>query len=141
MAYNLLKNYAFKDDRLKETCEFIHKNLPGFIKKESRMSPYTAFVPVTSEYQQHLEEAEKILSHSPDIIALSMYMWNRQSLLTIISFIRQIDKNVLIVIGGPETYGISTAKKLLKDNSAIDFVISGEGEIAFQQLLYYNLLT
>jgi radical SAM superfamily enzyme YgiQ (UPF0313 family) len=141
LCYHSLMNYAFKDERISKSLETVYLNFPGMITEKNRVDlPYIfGDVPLKEKYEQCLAAAEKILSYSPDIVAVSMYMWNRLSLISIMKYIRQINDKVTIIVGGPETHGINIARVLLEEVEAIDYIISGEGEIAFQRLLQYLL--
>lgn len=74
----------------------------------------------------------RIDSKKADVIAFSAYIWN-------ITFIRSLiekgfENKPKIIIGGPEVS--YCAQKVLKENEGVDYVISGEGEIPFAQLIF-----
>lgn len=74
-----------------------------------------------------------VMAEQAELVAFSCYIWNIEQTLRIISDIKQISPLTRIVLGGPEvSFGIFD---LMHDNPAIDFVIKGEGEAAFRQLL------
>ncbi len=74
-----------------------------------------------------------IMAERADLIAFSCYIWNIEQTLQIISDIKKIAPQMLIAMGGPEaSFGIF---ELMHANPAIDFVIKGEGEAVFRQLL------
>lgn len=65
----------------------------------------------------------------PDIIGFSCYIWNIEMTLNIISSLKKVLPNAIIVVGGHEvSYNFNKTKD-------IDFVIKGEGETAFYNLL------
>lgn len=71
----------------------------------------------------------RIVAERADVVAFSCYIWN-------ISFVLQLTKKLkgtVIVVGGPEVSYCQD--KVLNENKEIDFVISGEGEQPFAQLL------
>lgn len=72
----------------------------------------------------------KINSLKPDIVGFSTYIWNINEILKIIKYLKTI-----IIIGGPQVTGIE--KELLYQNPNIDFIVTGEGEIVFKELLEY----
>ncbi len=66
-----------------------------------------------------------ILSHQPDILGLSIYLWNRQESIRIIGSIRKTLPECRIIVGGPEP---SARPEFYSDNPNIDFVFNGEAE-------------
>lgn len=75
----------------------------------------------------------EIIKEDANVIAFSVYLWNVELILKLSENIKKIKKNVKIVLGGPEvTY---QSEKILRENSSIDYVIIGEGEETFPQLM------
>jgi anaerobic magnesium-protoporphyrin IX monomethyl ester cyclase len=74
-----------------------------------------------------------IMSEQADLLCFSCYIWNIEKTLKIVSDIKKISPQKLIVLGGPEvSFGIF---ELMHDNPAVDFVVKGEGETVFHRLL------
>lgn len=69
-----------------------------------------------------------------DCLCFSCYLWNIQKVLNIINVIKQ-NFPIPIILGGPEV-GYDS-KHFLTSFSSIDYIIRGEGENAFNQLLSY----
>lgn len=75
----------------------------------------------------------QVMAEEADMVAFSCYIWNIEKTLRIVSDIREIAPDIRIVLGGPEaSFGIF---ELMHENPAIDFVIKGEGELPFRQLV------
>ncbi|MGI6358138.1 MAG: DUF4080 domain-containing protein [Bacillota bacterium] len=70
---------------------------------------------------------------NPDLIACSCYIWNVEKTLAILRDLKQVMPQLVVVLGGPEVG--PRAEELLKTEACIDYVIVGEGERAFRQLL------
>ena len=68
---------------------------------------------------------------NPDVLGFSVYIWNVSIIIKIINTLNL--PNTKIIIGGPEVSYDSLY--LLKDHN-VDFIIRGEGEIAFDKLLH-----
>lgn len=84
-----------------------------------------------NEPREHL--LKLVMGEHADLIAFSCYIWNIEATLKIISDIKKISPGTLIVLGGPEvSFGMFD---LMHDNPAIDFVVKGEGEETFRQLI------
>ena len=76
-----------------------------------------------------------IISYDADIIAFSVYLWNITEILKLSENIKKIKKDVKIILGGPEvTY---QSEKILKENNSVDYIVIGEGEETFPNLINY----
>lgn len=69
-----------------------------------------------------------------DVICFSCYLWNIEKVKNISNIIKQ-KFPIKIILGGPEV--AYDAKYFLTSFSWIDYIIRGEGESAFNQLLMY----
>ena len=76
---------------------------------------------------------EQILGEKPDLVGFCCYIWNISYVLDLAERIRSACPAVKIVLGGPEVS--YNAEKMLQDNSFVDFVLSGEGELPFARLI------
>lgn len=80
--------------------------------------------------------AQSILSdiyeRNPDVVAISVYIWNAQKTREILSDIKTLLPQIQLILGGPEVS--FSAHKWLKDFSAIDCIIIHAGETAFRHL-------
>jgi len=84
-----------------------------------------------NEPREHL--LRLVIAEQADLIAFSCYIWNIEQILKVVSDIKMVAPETQIVLGGPEaSFGIF---ELMHDNPAVDFVIKGEGEEAFRQLM------
>lgn len=75
----------------------------------------------------------ELYKKNPDVIGFSTYIWNREETLKICEMIKIIDPNIKIILGGPEVS--FDGEEILKKSWFIDFVVYGEGEETFHQLL------
>lgn len=84
-----------------------------------------------NEPREHI--LKLIMAEEAEMVAFSCYIWNIEKTLSIVSDIKKISPQKLIVLGGPEvSFGIF---ELMHDNPAVDFVVKGEGESVFQRLV------
>lgn len=74
--------------------------------------------------------AEDILRHTPKIIGISVYIWNASQTEELIEIIKKVSPDTILVLGGPEA-GYTPHRV---DFSRADYIISGEGEVAFYEL-------
>lgn len=75
---------------------------------------------------------EQIVAEQADLVAFSVYVWNRQRTLELAAALKQQVNAPLIVVGGPEAS--ADADSLLTSHH-LDALVCGEGEIAFAQLV------
>ncbi len=73
--------------------------------------------------------AEKILVHKPEIIGLGVYIWNVSHISELIHIIKKISPDTTIILGGPEVTHEPFRVKL-----EADYIIQGEGDLAFYKL-------
>jgi len=69
----------------------------------------------------------------PDVLAFSVYIWSIGRIPTIIGAVKAALPETIIILGGPEVSFDS--EKLMKQHSSIDFVVRGEGEAVFFNLI------
>lgn len=74
-----------------------------------------------------------VSQRKPRVLGLSCYCWNVEVSLELARLYRAVAPESLIVLGGPEVGPIAEA--YLRENSAIDLVVRGEGEETFRELL------
>ncbi len=80
---------------------------------------------------------EKILQHQPRIVGFGVYIWNTELTLQIISTLKKVAPEIVIVLGGPEiSYETDTQPHL----QWCDYVIKGEADFSFQKLCEDYLL-
>jgi radical SAM superfamily enzyme YgiQ (UPF0313 family) len=78
--------------------------------------------------------AEQIIARRPGLVAFSCYMWNVNALRELGALLRERLPGVTIVWGGPEIATDYVAAGQYDDLEA-DFLVSGEGERTFLELL------
>ncbi len=80
------------------------------------------------------ETVEQLVrQHNPDIVGLSVMTFQRKTALQIVALIRSLCPQVRMVVGG---YDPSLAPNAyMKDTDRIDYIVRGEGEITFRELL------
>jgi len=73
--------------------------------------------------------AEKILLEEPSIIGIGVYIWNVALVSELIHILKKVSPETLIVLGGPEVTHEPFRVKL-----EADYIIQGEGDLAFYEL-------
>jgi len=81
------------------------------------------------------ETVERLVAeHKPDVVGLSVMTFQRKTAKKIIDLVRQLKPNVRVAVGG---YDPSLASEAYtgNDSGVVDFVVRGEGELTFRELL------
>ena len=74
-----------------------------------------------------------LLLLKPDVLAFSTYIWSVERIIAVSSAVKSAYPDCIIILGGPEVSYNSV--ELLSQNQCLDFIIRGEGEITFKELL------
>jgi radical SAM superfamily enzyme YgiQ (UPF0313 family) len=74
--------------------------------------------------------AERILEHEPRIVGIGVYIWNAADVHDLIEVIKKVSPSTSVVLGGPE----ASHTPFRVDFDAADYIIQGEGEVAFYEL-------
>lgn len=80
-----------------------------------------------------LDIVGQIYEKRPNVIGFACYIWNIEMTIKIIGLLRKVLPETKIICGGPEVSydGI----EFLKKHQAVDYIVLGEGEETFYQLL------
>ena len=73
-----------------------------------------------------------IVNRAPDILALTLYLWNSQRSLFIASAVKRLLPNLKVMVGGPE---VSRDNDWVLSHPAVDMAVMGEGEPQFGDAL------
>jgi hypothetical protein len=77
---------------------------------------------------------QQIVEEQIDIVAFSVYIWNRTEFMSIARYLKGRNPTLTIIVGGPDIDAHRDPNFFIS-NPFIDWVIYGEGEIAFSRLL------
>ncbi len=77
------------------------------------------------------EIVEAILIQKPRIVGIGVYVWNARECAMLAAELKRLRPELVIVLGGPE---ISHETEVQEIYSCADFVITGEGDLAFARL-------
>jgi len=80
------------------------------------------------------DEVKKIISqYSPDLVGITSTTSMIPDAYQVANIVKEISSDIVVAIGGPHVTFVP--ELTLKENSNIDYVIKGEGEIAFSGIL------
>lgn len=97
-------------------------------------------------YEENIDEGDRIrfgksddeikkiiLEENPKIIGIScMYSRHYVDIVTLAAFIKKVNKDVIVVTGGNHA---SSFPEFVLNSSEVDFVVMGEGELTFHELI------
>lgn len=119
-------------------AKFIHSNLAiRYIKsyyqqEENKNGPEILEFSINQQMDYILNE---IMERQADVVAFSAYLWNIDMIRNLGRAMKLIDEKIKIIVGGPEV--MYTSIDEMKDYTFIDYIINGEGEESFRQLINY----
>ena len=85
---------------------------------------------------QALDMLAAIVDKKPDLVGFSCYIWNIKIIGALTKMLKKVLPQCRILWGGPQMNG--SAAHWLRQFPEVDYIIEGEGEIAWQQLLAKN---
>jgi len=74
--------------------------------------------------------AEQLMAQKPRLIGFGVYIWNALQIQSVIHIIKKVAPHITIVLGGPEV----SYSPIRVNMDIADYIIQGEGEVAFQKL-------
>ncbi|MFA5467041.1 MAG: DUF4080 domain-containing protein [Candidatus Izemoplasmatales bacterium] len=111
-------------------AKYIHTNLAvRYLKANSDFPVVIKEFTIKDDYQKILDS---LVSLRPDVIGFSVYIWNVKIIKRLTSAIKDQIRTT-IVWGGPE---VSYEYDKCFKEAPVDYIIAGEGELAFNQLLH-----
>jgi radical SAM superfamily enzyme YgiQ (UPF0313 family) len=78
-----------------------------------------------------LDIVEQILASKPTIVGFGVYIWNIIETTNVVSLLKVIAPEVIIVLGGPEVSYESEQQAIVQSS---DYVLTGEADISFYEL-------
>ena len=99
----------------------------------SAKNPEVDFICLESAINQPAtQQLAEILAYSPDLLAISCYIWNIEATSRLCSDLKKVAPDLKILLGGHE---VSHDPKTYIEKGICDFVITGEGEIPFAKFI------
>lgn len=78
---------------------------------------------------------EKIMAVPAQVYGFSVHIWNKSFVFKLIRMLRKLRPQAAIVIGGPEV--AFDAERIFAELPQADYIVQGEGELVFSELLQY----
>lgn len=86
--------------------------------------------------QRPIDIAEKILAQRARILGLGVYIWNVAQTTELVSLLKRLAPEMLIVLGGPEVSYETEGQEIVR---LADFTIAGEADLEFPKLCAKSL--
>jgi anaerobic magnesium-protoporphyrin IX monomethyl ester cyclase len=116
-------------------AKYIHTNLAIRYLKAYSEPEFNIEIPEYTIKDPILSIVTDLFQKNPDVIGFSCYIWNMEETIKVIKMIKKIKPNIVTVVGGPEvSYDVEERMNLVQE---IDVIVTGEGELAFKQLLVH----
>ncbi|NMA19889.1 MAG: DUF4080 domain-containing protein [Lentisphaerae bacterium] len=80
------------------------------------------------------ELAVRLLELQPDLVCTTLYLFNIETVLSILERFKTLEPSCPVVVGGPECLG-DGAEAVLRRSFALDCAVSGEGENCLPKIL------
>lgn len=114
--------------------KFIHANLAvRYLKQFCEDDGFDIEIKEFTINQQIDYILSEILNENPNIICFSCYIWNIEYIKEIAYTIKEAMPDIEILCGGPEVS--YETKKFMNEETYVDYVIMGEGELTFKEFL------
>ena len=75
----------------------------------------------------------RIMNENPSLVTFTCYIWNIKRTLSLCRRIKEADGDITVILGGPEV--AYNQREILENNSFVDYVFSGEGEVLLPEFL------
>ncbi len=102
---------------------YLYANL-GALREQAEIAEFTLD-------QRATDIAEKLLTHSPRILGLGVYIWNVEETTRLVAVLKRLAPELVIVLGGPEVSYEPEGQALVE---LADYVIAGQADFAFHEL-------
>jgi radical SAM superfamily enzyme YgiQ (UPF0313 family) len=81
--------------------------------------------------QRALDIAEVLLAREPKIIGFGVYIWNVTQTTEVITALKRVRPDLIIVLGGPEVSYETEQQEIVR---LADYVITGEADLKFAEV-------
>ncbi|MGV3464537.1 MAG: B12-binding domain-containing radical SAM protein [Heyndrickxia sp.] len=114
-------------------AKYIHTNLAIRYLKAYAAPEFNVKIAEYTIKDPIMNIVSDLFSKRPDVLGFSCYIWNIEETIKVIQVMKKIMPGLKIVLGGPEvTYDFTYWLKRLPE---VDYIVVGEGEETFKQLL------
>ena len=114
--------------------KYIHTALGlRYVKEYAKQKGFQIELLETAVQTPILTLLAEVTAKKPDVVGLSVHIWNRNYVKEFASLLKKVLPKLRLVLGGPEV--AYTSETVLREWSAVDYIVQGEGEEVFAELL------
>lgn len=113
-------------------CLGVAANVHGF----SSHVAVEVVAPALTDSLGDTELADRIAADEPDVLGLSLYLWNVERSLHLAREVKRRSPHTMVMVGGPE---VSADNTWLLAQSGYDVAVAGEGEETLAEILEHTL--
>ncbi|SDM47651.1 Radical SAM superfamily enzyme YgiQ, UPF0313 family [Psychrobacillus sp. OK028] len=114
-------------------AKFIHTNLALRCLKAYAEPEYHPQIVEYTIKDPTFNIVADLYQKKPNVVGFSCYIWNIEETIKVIKMLKTVDPTIVVVLGGPEvSYDTNIWLRKVKE---IDYVVVGEGEQSFKDLL------
>ncbi|MFJ7825147.1 B12-binding domain-containing radical SAM protein [Psychrobacillus sp. NPDC096623] len=114
-------------------AKFIHTNLALRCLKAYAEPEYHPQIVEYTIKDPTFNIVADLYQKKPNVVGFSCYIWNIEETIKVIKMLKTVDPTIVVVLGGPEvSYDTNIWLRKVKE---IDYVVVGEGEQSFKNLL------
>lgn len=115
-------------------AKYIHINLAIRLLKAYSAPQFDVKMVEYTIKDPELNIVTDLYKYKPDVIGFSCYIWNIDKTILIVKMLKKVLPNTKIVLGGPEVS--YDTQYWLETYPEIDYIVRGEGEETFKELLH-----
>jgi len=113
-------------------AQYIHASLGlrYLLANLGELRAHTRLLEFTLDHRP-IDIVEQLLAHQPKIIALGVYIWNIQASTEVVTLLKQVRPDIVVVIGGPEVSYEWGEQAIVQQ---ADYLITGPADVEFPRL-------
>lgn len=117
-------------------AKYIHTNLAIRYLKAAALPDFDPKIVEYTIKDPTFNIVTDLYQHKPDVVGFSCYIWNIEETIRVIKMLKTVSPQTKIILGGPEvSYDVHDWLRRLEGE--VDYIIMGEGEFSFKELLKY----
>lgn len=114
--------------------KYIHTGLGlRYVKEYARQQGYAVSLLEETINTPILAVLEKLMATKADVYGFSVHIWNKPFVFRLVSMLKKLKPKCIVVLGGPEVS--FAADRIFVELPVVDYIVQGEGELVFSQLL------
>ncbi|HEY9061224.1 MAG TPA: B12-binding domain-containing radical SAM protein [Pseudobacteroides sp.] len=114
--------------------KFIHSSLAAYYLKYVCIEDVGEVKVLEYTINDHKDQVlASIYGEKAEVVAFSCYIWNYEYIKDIVTDLKALLPHTKIILGGPEVS--YNPEEVMYENSGVDYIIIGEGEVVFPHLL------